>query len=711
MNSAGKLISRIGKSQSAVAIRSGLVMIIPALLVGSIMLVLQNFPIDAYQQFIKSFLGGALLEIIVFIYNGTFGMLSVLLTVAISYCYAKEEKTKSNFRIGAVISSMAVFFILAGALSGDLSWSAFGAKGMFTAVVSSSLVPYFYFKLTPHLQLKRKPYADGADTGFMNAVGVFFPLLVLTVLFALFNTAVCRSFDVTSFHSLIVRATTALFASMGRSVFSGVMMTLLASLFWFFGIHGSDTLDAAMDNVFTPALLENQTMVAAGAAPTQILTKEFFDIFVLIGGCGTTLCLLIAILLFSKRASNRRLAKMASLPMVFNINEVMVFGLPVVYNPTLFIPFILTPLVSFAISYLAIASGLVPPVTSAVSWITPVLLGGYRATGSIAGSILQLVVVTVGVLIYRPFILAYDRKKLIESKANLNKLIELKKQSEDTLSDINITELENTCGETARTLSLDLEYAIANEELSLHYQPQYDNHGAAIGAEALLRWNHPMFGFVYPPLIIQLARETDKLIELEREIFKHAVSDAKRIWSETGRKSKISINVSASTLQSSTYMQLLRQSIQSGAIDRGCICLEITEQTALQSNEDANELFRSLRRLGYRLAIDDFSMGHTSLAYLQDDKFDLVKLDGSLVRGMGENPRCKNIIASIIQLSKSLGFEVLAEYVETEDMRSDLESIGCNQYQGYLFSPAVPIDRLIPMMKELPAEDAFQVHS
>ncbi|MFQ8600501.1 MAG: PTS transporter subunit EIIC [Oscillospiraceae bacterium] len=148
----------------------------------------------------------------------------------------------------------------------------------------------------------------------------------------------------------------------------------------------------------------NAQLAAAGQAPTEIFTKTFFDTFVLMGGCGSALCLLIAILVTSKRRNVKKLAKISLAPMLFNINELLLFGLPVIFNPMLLIPFILTPILLTLTSCFAVATGLVGCTVQSVHWTTPVLLSGYAATGSVAGSVLQLINLAVGILTYLPFV-------------------------------------------------------------------------------------------------------------------------------------------------------------------------------------------------------------------------------------------------------------------------------------------------------------------
>ena len=140
---------------------------------------------------------------------------------------------------------------------------------------------------------------------------------------------------------------------------------------------------------------------------------------------------------------------------------------------------------------------------------------------------------------------------------------------------------------------------------------------------------------------------------------------------------------------------MLKELTQNREINPKNICIEVTEKMTLNFDKDLEDKIERIKKLGFSLAIDDFSMGYTSIKYLKSSIFDMVKLDGSLVQGMSDNPRCENIIESITNLGQSLDFDVLAEFVETQEQFDRLKSIGCFKYQGYLFSPAVPKEEFV----------------
>jgi EAL domain-containing protein (putative c-di-GMP-specific phosphodiesterase class I) len=155
------------------------------------------------------------------------------------------------------------------------------------------------------------------------------------------------------------------------------------------------------------------------------------------------------------------------------------------------------------------------------------------------------------------------------------------------------------------------------------------------------------------------------------------------------------VNVSASQLENDSFIKDLEEIINHHKIKPWMLKIEITEQLALTSSSRVINQIMAIKELGVQLAMDDFGMGHSSLMYLKEYDFDLIKLDGSLVREILSNTNCCNIISSIIYLGKSLNYSVIAEFVEVEEQKLVLHRLGCDFYQGYLFSKAVPFAELV----------------
>ena len=673
-------------------IRRGLVSMVPVLLIGAFALVLKSFPVAEYQSFISSFAGGFLLYIFDLVYKATFGVLSVYMTLFISRSFMSIKADPDIPLGGALASSLIAFFILAGANSEGFNLDYMGAKSMFMAILTGFAASALYLVL--FRTVGRNGFSvlsRGADRTLNRMISALGPIVAVTVVFAVFDAAVVYLFGVESVRELIIAAFSRLFEGIGQSFLGGFFFVLLSSLLWFFGIHGSDTLEGVMQEYFVPGLAQNQTAIAAGIEPSCILTKQFFDCFVLIGGCGTTISLLIAILVFSRNSSRRSLGGAATVPMIFNMNEIMVFGLPIIYNPIMLIPFLVTPLVCYTTAYIAISSGMVPMITGEVEWTTPILIGGYYATGSYSGCILQLVNVVLGVLIYMPFVRMLDRQTDDEARRVLDSFMKYFRENETMLANQKLIEQQNAYGEFARNLTSELKHEM-RRNIRMYYQPQYSYAGECVGVEALLRWDHPVFGTLYPPLVVKLAEEGGFLAELEEEFVLRALDDQEAITKKYGPDVKISFNVTGSTVVTDRFLQfcIKQNAIRDFASSK--ICVEVTEQVALSFDDATLDVLRQLRAMGLELAIDDFTMGHTSVNYLKNDLFDYIKLDGSLIQGLLTHDNCREIISSVVRLADSLHMTVIAEYVETEEQREILHEIGCDVYQGWLYSPAVSLD-------------------
>ena len=673
-------------------IKTALAMVIPVLFIGSITVLLNSFPIQGYQDFLDNFLGGVFRSIIQILQVTTIGTLAVYITIALnlSYMNQTEDGQRLVLRFGSILGSLTGFFIIVGFFTGDPDFSLLSGQGVFSALLAGIVGSVLFQKFETLFNTQKQIFVDGADSVFNASLHVVLPYIGVIVCFAVVNYLIIVCFQVQSVQHLFMEATDAIFMSLHRSYLSGLLFNFLASVMWWFGIHGNNVLNQVAEDMFSTII------------PGQIVSKSFMDTFVNMGGTGCTIGLLIALFIFGKKSSSKKLSKIALIPSVFNIGELMVFGFPVIYNPMMIIPFILTPLLCFSNAFFLTKVGFLPEVTSSVEWTTPALMSGFIATGSVKGIIVQLLNILISVGCYAPFVIMYEKKSLDEYSSAMNELVGILKKSEETTEEVVLTECEGNVGRLAKMLATDLDASLASPEdsespLIIKYQPQFDNTGKCIGAESLLRWNHKRFGIVYPPLVVHLAKESGALYKLETYIIEKSVSDSESFRKCFGEEFKLSVNVTVTTLYDKKFIAFVETLAERYKLKPGNICIEITEETELVTTEETGELIKKIKSFGYTFALDDFSMGHTSLQYLQHNQFDIVKLDGNLVKSLLSNDRTKEIINSIVYLSKSLDFKVLAEFVETTEQKEALEQIGCLLYQGYLFSPAIDKDSLIAM--------------
>jgi len=690
------LYGKLNNSKILQAIRESLIMIFPVIAVGAFSLVLRSFPIEAYQSFIQTFFNGIINRFLLYMYNATFGIMSIYTVVSLAIRYINKIENGEGNYLGAVFSSLFSFAIFSGLFTeGAEISSVLGVNTMFTAIVSTLLATALYSCFQKRIRVNIRFYTSGAGDIYHLMLRYIIPLILVVIVVSLFDILLHVLLGAESFQEFYISVFHSLFQITGRNFFSALLNVLIVHLLWFFGIHGGNVLEVVNQTNFEPALDINMQVLAAGGVPTEIYSKSFLDIFVLMGGCGSTLCLLLAILLFEKRRGMRKLAKYAIGPSLFNINELLVFGVPIVFNPTMLIPFFLTPMANLIISTLAMKLHLVPVVTHAVEWTTPIFMGGYVATGTIEGAILQAVNLVVGVFIYRPFVIAMDRENRKNSFEKVRKLADILAESESTRVPVTLLALRGDEGVTAKLLSDELENSFLKVKPPMHYQPQYDKDGKCFGAEALLRWNHQIYGRIYPPLTIKLLEEMGVLTKAEMLILESVLEDMDQIKEVWGDNVKISVNVTGTTIQMDNFEFFLKEMTEKYPQHISNMMLEITEQASLLIESELIDRLTRIKKMGYRLAIDDFSMGNTSVKYLKSTVFDMIKLDGSLTKDVLGNERSRGIIKTLSQMAKEFNIQLLAEFVETKEQKEMLESLGCYLYQGYLYSPAVPLEKFI----------------
>lgn len=245
-----------------------------------------------------------------------------------------------------------------------------------------------------------------------------------------------------------------------------------------------------------------------------------------------------------------------------------------------------------------------------------------------------------------------------------------------------------------------LRLAVANDELLLYFQPQYDSRSEAVtGVEALIRWQHPERGLVSPGTFIPVAEESGQIVAIGGWVLERAV-DQIREWQEAGLTPvPVSINLSVVHFRLPSLIPEVRNALETRDVDPSLLCLEITESVAMADSEYTLETIEALQELGVSLAIDDFGSGYSSFNYLRRLRVQKLKIDQGFVRDVARDERDRAIVQSIITLAHSLGFTTIAEGVETADQLEILRAMGCDEIQGYFFArpmPAAELGKLLP---------------
>lgn len=675
-----KLFFKIENSHLLSIIRRGLTMLVPVIVVGAVAHAILYFPNESFtywiteqQAWIAAFLK--------MVYQGTFGMFSMILVVALAVSYSVERGEAIDKMFFYAITAIASFGTQLVVVDSNMGWDILGNQGCFVAMVVGLLSSAIFSKLESIESISLRKYTLGMDAVLANAIQSIFPSTITVGVFALSEYVLLKISGGKDIYTLWTVCSEKIFASIGNEFLSALLYTVLVHVLWILGFHGSHMMESVAVNHF-------QTV-----GENIIFSKSMFDTYVMMGGCGTTICVLIAIFLFAKKKRTRNIGKLAVPTVIFNANEILNFGIPIMLNPVFAIPFICVPIFALVLSYGAVAFGIISPICNEIAWTMSIMTSGYAASG-IAGVILQIIIITFGVIIYAPFLKIYEKIYDLRMQEKIKKLVDELQECEKKGENPNFLHRMDDAGMVTRMLLQELKIAIRQKELFLLYQPQVDGEGKCIGAEALLRWKHPEYGFIYPPLIIYLAKEGDILPDLERMLFDTAISTIKQVSEARGEGLKISVNITAHSLNWELE-EYIEQKLKEYQVSAKYLWIEITEQDMLTNSEMVIRKISRLKEAGHKLLIDDFGMGHTSLIYLESEHFDVVKLDGSLVRDIIRKNTNQKIVASVIELAKKLNIKVVAEYVETEEEYNLLKDMGCDWYQGYLFSKPISLEEFI----------------
>ena len=249
-------------------------------------------------------------------------------------------------------------------------------------------------------------------------------------------------------------------------------------------------------------------------------------------------------------------------------------------------------------------------------------------------------------------------------------------------------------------LEIGLRRAIELEEISVVYQPVVaTSSGRIVGAEALVRWDHPDRGTLSPAMFIGLAEETGLILPLGRAVLGEACRRAAQ-WAVEAPDVSVAVNLSARQFQQQDLVREIDSALSSTGLDPSLLCLEITESVAMDDIERTIRVLNELKMLGVRLAIDDFGSGYSSLNYLKRLPVDVVKLDGSFSQGLDVNSVDSAIVSAVINLADAIGMMAIAEGVETVEQLERLTNLGCPMVQGYHLAWPMPVESFNALLRQ-----------
>lgn len=476
----------------------------------------------------------------------------------------------------------------------------------------------------------------------------------------------------------------------------GISYVLLRSVPWFFGLHGY-YLFMDIDVAFTAAAKINISDWHNGHGALNILSPVFYDMWCNSGGTGNTLSLIICILM-QKKSTHRRLLAVSAPMALFNINEPLIFGFPIVLNPVMIIPFVLTPLLSYFVAYGATYLDVIPRISEIVSWSTPGPIKVWLASGhSLNALMLYIFLVIVGVLIYRPFV-KNSLKQTSTENTDLDLLTGEMKIHQPTDFEM-VPNYSHVVEENSYIeAQLQIEKLQTSGKFILYFQPQVrlSDH-KIVALEALIR-HQSDDGKITPPVFLKYYERTGLMPEIDFWVMEHALSYVRENMSEAENMA-ISINISPQTLIDYRLLNVVRKVLAEPLPAGWKLEFEITESQKVQEPVRVAEVLEKMRNLGIKIALDDFGSGYSTLHYLTRYPLDKIKLDRSMVLGLAK-PDGFNFLKQVVKLCTVIQCEILIEGVETAKELDQVNSAGIELCQGFLFHRPLPGKMVCQLLTE-----------
>ena len=402
-------MAKLAEQRHLRAVRDGIISTLPLIIVGSLFIIIGIPPLPEnweITQFLKANNGVIMLP-----YRMTMFIMTLYATWGIGYSLARSYKLDGV--TGGVLSAMAFLLTIVPVSVPDVGWmmpmANLGGGGMFVGILMSIFaVEVFRFTTVKNFRLKMPEQVPASVARSFEALT---PTAIIVLIIG--SITYYAKFDWHTFFAKIVSP----LLSATDTLPSVWILVILITFFWSFGIHGVSVVGSVARPLWLQLLDKNTAAAAAGEPLTAIAAEPFFQWFIWIGGSGCTIGLVIALTFFAKSTYGKQLGRTALVPGIFNINEPIIFGAPIVLNPTLIIPFIITPLVTATLAWIATSLGLVSRVVLTAPWTLPGPVGAFMATGGDwRASVLNVICILISIVIYYPFMKIYDNKLLAEEK-------------------------------------------------------------------------------------------------------------------------------------------------------------------------------------------------------------------------------------------------------------------------------------------------------
>ena len=404
-------IMKFVNMRGIIALKDGMLAILPLTVVGSLFLIMGQLPFESLNQAIAGIFGSDWTGPFMQVYSGTFAIMGLISCFAIGYSYAKNSGVEP---LPSGVLSLSAFFILLrssyvpaqGEAIGDaIAKVWFGGQGIIGAIIIGLVVGAIYtLFIQKHIVIKMPEQVPQAIAKQFEAMIPAFVIFLLSMVVYIISKALTNG---GTFIEMIYKVIQTPLQGLTGSLYGAIGIAFFISFLWWFGVHGQSVVNGVVTALLLSNLDANKALLAAGHLSLKdgahIVTQQFLDSFLILSGSGITFGLVVAMLFAAKSKQYKALGKVAAFPAIFNVNEPVVFGFPVVMNPLMFLPFILVPVLAAIIVYSSIAFGFMQPFSGVtLPWSTPAIISGFMVAGW-QGAVVQIVILLMSTIIYFPF--------------------------------------------------------------------------------------------------------------------------------------------------------------------------------------------------------------------------------------------------------------------------------------------------------------------
>ncbi|CAJ1183273.1 PTS system, lactose cellobiose IIC component family protein [Companilactobacillus paralimentarius DSM 13238 = JCM 10415] len=422
--------NKLAANKALMAIRDGVGFAITLIIIGSVPLIINSLPFDNWTQTLQGIkipYFDNLSNLLNMMTNMTFGIMVIPTVFGIAYSFTKShihdelKSIGSGFvALGSYLTITPVITNKAGQTGVDLTY--LGSKGLIVAIILGLISAKIFSMFIEHnVEIKMPESVPPAISKTFSALLPGFVIIFMWILIAI----IIGMFGFNNIHEVILKLLNKPLSFLGGTLAGTLIAVGLNSLVWSIGVHGT-VINSAMNPIWLMNSDANRLALQHGKEVPNIVTNSFMDNFTYMGGSGATACLILAlfILVLMKKASaeSKAITSVGTAPAIFNINEPVMFGYPVVFNVAIIIPFILVPMVFATTTYLSMKWGLVAkPTGTVLNWTMPPIISGYLATNSISGAVIQVINLVIGTLIYLPFVASINNKQVLTEKLDEEK--------------------------------------------------------------------------------------------------------------------------------------------------------------------------------------------------------------------------------------------------------------------------------------------------